>query len=90
MSVSIFYPSSASLYTRVVGTTGLTELHIDVNTANNYVFVLTGSYPITSSIVFIQGMDTGSLYPISASYVLTASYVISAIGVDVLNTQVFL
>ena len=90
MAVSIFYPSSASLYTRVVGTTGLTELHIGVDTANDYVFVLTGSFPNTSSILLIQGYDTGSTYPITASWVLTASYSINEGAVaDYIGNQVF-
>ena len=100
MSVSIFYPTSASVYTRIVDNTGLTELHIDVDIAQDFIFVLTGSFPNTSSIVFIQGMDTGSVYPISsswsfntvtssitttASYALTASFALNAAGVNSLN-----
>jgi hypothetical protein len=88
---SIFYPSSASIYTRVVGTTGLSELHIDV--LPNMVLVLTGSWPNTSSITFIEGFDTGSMYPISASWVLnsvTASYALTTKNdVDYIGNQAF-
>lgn len=63
---TIYYPTSASIYTRVVGTTGLTEINIGVYP--NIIMVLTGSFPYTSPIVFIQGVDTGSTYPITASW----------------------
>lgn len=91
MAVSIYYPTSASVYFRRVDGTGLSEMHLDVDTGGtNHVFVISGSWPNTSSIMFIQGYDTGSLYPITASYVLTASYLEGVVGVDVLNMQVFL
>jgi len=90
MAVSIFYPTSASVYTRIVDSTGLTELHIDVDIAQDFIFVLTGSFPTTSSMVFIQGYDTGSTYPITASWVLTASYSINEGAVaDYIGNQVF-
>ncbi len=69
---TIVYPGAVSTYTRVISNTGLSEFHID--TIPNLVFVITGSFPNTSSIVFIQGFDTGSLYPISASWCASASY----------------
>lgn len=85
---SIFYPSSASVYTRVVGTTGLSELYIDV--LPHMVMVLTGSWPNTSSVMFIQGYDTSSFYPITASWVLTASYAINeGYTADYVGNQVF-
>lgn len=66
---SIYYPTVTQVYTRVVGGTNLSELHID--TSPDTIFVITGSFPYTSSIVFIQAMDTSSSYPITASYTLT-------------------
>jgi hypothetical protein len=78
---TVIYPTSASLYTRIVGTTGLTELHIDLTP--NIVMVLTGSFPNTSSIMFIQGYDTGSTYPI------TASAVAGGAGTNFLLVQIF-
>lgn len=95
---SIYYPASASIYTRLVGNTGLAELYI--NTLPNTVIFLTGSFPYTSSITFIQGADTGSTYPISASWVLisvssslavTASYAIGAgvVPADYIGNAVF-
>lgn len=88
MAVSIFYPTSASVYTRIVDSTGLSELHIDVSP--NMVFVLTGSWPNTSSVMFIQGYDTGSTYPITASWTLSASYAENAGGVDMLQARMFI
>lgn len=96
---TIIYPTSASVYTRVIDTTGLSEIHIDVQP--DLIFVLTGSFPNTSSIVFIQGMDTGSTYPISSSWSLitvsasfalqatscvSASFALNAVNVTQLNT----
>ena len=95
---TIIYPTAASVYTRVIDTTGLSEFHIDIQP--NLVFVLTGSYPNTSSVMFIQGYDTGSTYPISSSwslnvvsasrttsgsYAVTASYALNAAGTSQLN-----
>lgn len=86
---SIIYASSASVYSRVIGRTGLSEMHIDV--LPDMVLVLTGSYPNTSSVMFIQGYDTGSIYPITASWVLTASYSTNGGGggADYIGNQVF-
>lgn len=92
------YPTSASIYTRVVDTTGLSEFHIDYGP--NLVLILTGSFPNTSSAIFFQGYDTGSLYPlssswalnvvsasqtVSASYSVTASYALNAATATALN-----
>ena len=74
---SIYYPSSASIYTRIVGTTGLTELNIGVYP--NSIFFFTGSFPYTSSIVFFQTADTASNYPITASWSQTASVALNAL-----------
>jgi len=82
MALSVIYPSSASVYTRVIDTTGLSELHIDYGPA--VVLVMTGSYPVTSSITFITAIDTGSIYPITASYALT-----SATATNILENQLF-
>jgi hypothetical protein len=71
---SIYYPYSASVYVRSVGANQLSELHI--NTTPDTIFILTGSLPYTNSIVFIQSVDTASTYPITASWVQTASVVI--------------
>lgn len=87
---TIYYPTGTTIYTRVVGTTNLTELHIDV--APDVIFVLTGSFPYTSSIVFIQQMDTSSTYPITASWVQSASYAVNGVytsswAMDVVNNS---
>lgn len=77
--LTVIYPGSASVYFRVLDSTGLNELHVDYGP--NLVFVLTGSWPVTSSAIFFQGYDTGSLYPISSSWslnVVSASRTISA------------
>lgn len=79
---SIYYPTVTQVYTRVVGGTNLSELHID--TSPDTIFVITGSFPYTSSIVFIQAMDTSSSYPITASYTLT--YLVSSSVADFATT----
>ncbi len=86
---SIYYPTEAEIYTRIVGTTGMSELHI--STAPDIIFVLTGSYPYTSSIVFIQSLDTSSHYPITASWVDTASFAMNGGGgeTDYIGVQTF-
>jgi hypothetical protein len=77
----------------------LAEFHIDYGP--NLVLVLTGSFPNTASAIFFQGMDTGSTYPISASwalqvvsasltnsasYTLTASYALNSSTTTQLNS----
>lgn len=95
----IYYPTGKQIYTRVVGTTGLSELHIDVQP--DTIFVLTGSFPNTSStIVFIQSVDTASTYPITASYTLTyfisssfadtSSYSLNAVGSSITSSYALL
>lgn len=68
MATTVIYPNDTSVYTRVIDSTGLSEVHIDYGPS--IILVLTGSWPVTSSAILFQGMDTGSLYPISCSWAL--------------------
>ena len=72
---TIYYPSSASIYTRIVQGTGLTEMNLGISP--NIVLMLTGSFPVSSSIVIVTAADTGSTYFITASSAQTASYALT-------------
>ena len=101
---SIYYPSSASVYIRTVTTTNLNEFHIDTFPDVIFVFNPNTTFPYTSSVVFIQTMDTGSNFPITASwaqnginsssYALTSSFALNGGGGgggagDFIGNQVF-
>lgn len=101
MATPVIYPTGTSVYARVIDTTGLSEVHIDYGPS--IVMVLTGSWPVTQSAILFQGMDTGSLYPIScswalqvvsasatlsSSWALSSSYAANAGGTQQLNATV--
>lgn len=73
---TIYYPTSASIYTRVVGGTDLTQINVGV--MPDVIFVLDSSgLPFTASIV-------------SSSYALSASFAESGGGSsDYIGNQVF-
>jgi len=83
---TIYYPSNASVYTRIISGSGITELFINV--APDTVFFLTGSTYITSSfgLIFIS---TGSTYPITASWANNSSIAVIVGGEAILQTQIF-
>lgn len=76
---TIYYPTSASIYTRVVETTDLTQINIGVLPDVVFVFNPSG-LPFTASIV-------------SASYAISASFAENGGGgggeVDYIGNQVF-
>lgn len=66
---TIYYPSSSSLYSRIIAG-GLSELN--VNVAPDTIFILSGSSNFTTSLI-PQLLLTGSTYDITASYAITSS-----------------
>lgn len=86
---TIYYPTAAAIRTRIVGSTGLTEMNIGISP--NYVLMLTGSFPVSSSFVIVTAADTGSVFPITSSWSVNAvgGGSGSGGGTDVLQTQVF-
>ena len=88
----IYYPTTASLTTRTVSGSGYSEVNIGVAPNSIFVFdntsitsstliITSASYAVTSSFALnggTGGLGTGSTYPFTSSYAITAS--IASVG----------